>query len=103
MVMSLHSEILASLTKPGYKVKKMENHGINLSPTFNKDQDLVPWIEGQLYIEMWIRYFSNNPDIHGYVGKLSEQLCKIRMFSNPGDKIIFFCQNLIKSGSPSGT
>ena len=60
----------------------MENYGTNLSPTFNKYQDLVPWIGGHLYNETLIWYFSNNPDICGYVGKLSEQHFNVRMFSN---------------------
>ena len=56
----------------GHGLKKMENY------------------RGQLYIKMWIQYFSNNPNIHGYVGKLLEQLLKVQMFSNPEDKTIFF-------------
>ena len=67
----------------------MENLGTNLSPSFDKDQDIFPWIGGQLYIEMLIRYFSNHPDIHSYVGKLSEQSFNVQILSNPGDKIMF--------------
>ena len=68
----------------------MEDQGTNLFPSFDKDQDLVPWIGEQLYIEIWIRYFSNDPDLNGYVGKLLEQLCNVQKFSNPGEKM-FFC------------
>ena len=67
----------------------MENYGTNLSPTFDKDKDFVPWIGGQLYIEMWIQYFSNNPDKHDFVGKLMEQIFNVLMFSNPRDNIFF--------------
>ena len=44
----------------------------NLFPTFYQNQDLVSWIWGLKYIKMLVRYFSNNPDICGYVGKLEE-------------------------------
>ena len=71
----------------GTRSKKMENYRTNMSPTFNQDQDLVPWIGGQLYIEMLNLYFSNIPDICGYVEKLSEQHFNVWMCSNPGDNI----------------
>ena len=58
-------------------------------PYFNKNPDFVPWIGGQLDIEMLIRYFSNNPDICCHVGKLLKLPFKVRLFSNPGDKIVF--------------
>ena len=32
--------------------KKVENYGTNLSPTFKKNQELVPRIGEQPYIEM---------------------------------------------------
>ena len=67
----------------------MESYRTNVSPTFDKDPDLVLWIGGQLYIEIWIRHFFNNPEILDYVGKLLEQLFNIGMLSDPGDKIIF--------------
>ena len=38
---------------------------------------------------MLIWYFSNNFDIHDYVGKLPKQHCSEWLFSNPGDKILF--------------
>ena len=38
---------------------------------------------------MLIWYFSNNLDIHDYVGKLPEQHFSVWLFSNPRDKILF--------------
>ena len=43
----------------------MENYGTNLHPTFNKNQDLVPWIGEQQYFEMLVQHFSNNSDTYG--------------------------------------
>ena len=43
----------------------MENYGTNLSPIFNKNQDLVPWIKEGQYIKMLFCNFSNNADIVG--------------------------------------
>ena len=68
--------------------KRWKTTGQNLSPTFNKNQDLVPWIEGQRCIEMLVRYFSTNPDICDYDGKLPKQHFNAQMFSNPGYKIL---------------
>ena len=65
-----------------------ETNGTNLSPTFNKNQDLVPWIGEQPYVEMLVLHFSNNPDIYGHVGKLPEQHFNVWLFSNPGDNIL---------------
>ena len=45
------------------EVKK--NYKTNLSPTFNKNQGLLPWIGEQGYIEMFFQQFSNIPDICG--------------------------------------
>ena len=39
---------------------------------------------------MLIWYFSNNLDIYVYVGKLPEQHFSVLLFSNPGDKTLFF-------------
>ena len=50
----------------------MENCGINLSPTLNKNQDLVLWIGEQQNIEIFGGHFSNNLVIGGYVGKLQD-------------------------------
>ena len=58
------------LQSRGQGPKKMENYGTNLSLTFNKNQVLAPWIGKQLYIEIMVGHFSNNPDIHGYFKKL---------------------------------
>ena len=38
---------------------------------------------------MLIWYFSNNLDIYYYVGKLPNQNFNARLFSNPGDKLLF--------------
>ena len=54
----------------GEDPKKSENHGTNLAPAFNKNQDLVPWIGEEQCIEMSFWNFSNNLDICGYFGKL---------------------------------
>jgi hypothetical protein len=51
----------------------MENYAANLSRTFNKNLDLVPWIGEKPYTQMLIWYFSNNLNIYDYVGKLPEQ------------------------------
>ena len=39
---------------------------------------------------MLIWYFSNNLDMYDYVGKLPEPHFSVWLFSNPGDKILFF-------------
>ena len=54
--------------------KNMENHGTNLSPTFNDNQDLVPWIGEQQYIKMLVRNFPKDPDICGYVRKFAREI-----------------------------
>ena len=54
--------------------------------------DFVSWIEEQRYIEMLFLYFSNNPDIHGYNGKLPEQYFNVWLSFNPGDKIIILAE-----------
>ena len=74
----------------GQGPKKMENYGTNLSLTFNKNLDLVPWIGEKPYIQMLIGYFSNNLYLYDFVGKLPEQHFSVWLFSNPRDKIIFF-------------
>ena len=49
--------------------KRSENHGTNLSPSFNKNNDLVPWNGEEQGIEMLFLHFSNNTDSCVYVGK----------------------------------
>ena len=66
----------------------MEHYGTNLSPNFNKNQDLVPWIGDKRYIKMLVGHFSNNLEIGGYIGKLLEEHLNVWLFSNPGDKIL---------------
>ena len=53
------------LQSRGQGPKKMETYGTNLSPTFNKNQDLVHWIGKHQYIEIQSEILSNNSDIHG--------------------------------------
>ena len=86
----------------GTRTKMMKTQRTNPSPTFNQDQDLVPWIGGQLYIEILNMYFSNIRDISGYVGKLPEQHFNVWMCSNPMNNI-FLGEIQMKSGSWSGT
>ena len=48
--------------------KERKKYGKKLSPTFNKNQDFVSWIQEHLYIEMLIQHFPNflkNISIHG--------------------------------------
>ena len=72
----------------------MENYETNMSPTFNKNLDINPWIGGQQCFEMSVWYFSNNPDSGGYVGKLPEQHFNERMLSNPRDNILILYEIL---------
>ena len=65
-----------------------ENFGTNMFPIFNKNQDLVPWIGEEQSIEMLFWHFPNNPDICVYVRKFLLQHFSVRLFSNPGDKIL---------------
>ena len=76
------------LQSRGQSPKKRENYGIYLSLNFNKNQHLVPGIGGHRCIKILVRYFSNHPDICGYVRKLQEQHFNVRMFCKPGDKIL---------------
>ena len=78
------------LKSRGQDPKKMENYGTNLSRTFDKNLDLIPWIGELPYVQMLIWYFSNNLDIYGYVGKLPEQHFSVWLFFNPGDKTLFW-------------
>ena len=73
----------------GTRSKKDKELRTNLSLTFNKNLDLVPWIGLYSYIQMLIWYFSNNLDIYDYVGKLPEQYFSVWLLSNPGDNILF--------------
>ena len=77
----------------------MENYGTNLAPTFNKNQDLVPWIVEQKYIKMLIWHFPNNPDMR-LCWKFPKQHLNVWLFSNPGDDILFLV-NVTKQGSQS--
>ena len=71
----------------------MGNYGTNISPTFNTNQDIVPWIGIQQYIEILVWNFPNNPtDICAYVGKLPEQLLIVWLFSDPWDKILILVE-----------
>ena len=74
--------------------KKIENYGTNLSPSFNKNQDLSSWIGEQQYTEMLDGQFSNIPDVCDIVGKLLEQHFNISFFSNPGGKILILLEIL---------
>ena len=78
----------------GHDLQKMESYGANLSPTFNKNQDLVPWIGEQQYFEMLVRHFSIDFDIYNYVGKLPKQHFNVWLFSNPGEKILILVEIL---------
>ena len=42
------------LQSRGKGPKKKKNYGTNMFPTFNKNQDLLPWIGEQRYIEMLV-------------------------------------------------
>ena len=66
-------ECMVILKSRGQCPKKIDNYGTNVSHTFNKNLDLVPWIGEYPYTPMLIWYFSNNLDIYDYVGKLPEQ------------------------------
>ena len=70
--------------------KKMETYRTNLSRTFNKILDLVPWIGEQLYTQIWIWYFPNIFDIYDYVGKLPWEHFNLWLLSNPGEIFLFF-------------
>ena len=61
-------------SNPENKIKKNENCGTNLSPIFNKNRDLFPWIGKEQYIEILFWHCSNNPDICVYVGKLPNNI-----------------------------
>ena len=52
------------LKSRGQGPKKIDNYGTNLSRTFNKNLDLVPWIGEYSYTQMLILYFSYNLDIY---------------------------------------
>ena len=51
----------------GTRSKKMEKYRKNLSRTFKKNLDIVPWIGEYPYTQMLIWYFSNNFAIYEYV------------------------------------
>ena len=51
---------------------------------------------------MLIWYFSNNLDIHDYVGKLLKQQFSVWLFFNPGDNVLFllkFNESRISEGN----
>ena len=52
------------------------------------NKDLVLWIGEEQCIEILFCHFSDNPDICVHVGKLPKQHFNVRLFSNPGDKIL---------------
>ena len=72
----------------------MENYGTNLSPTFNKNYYLVPWIGEQQYIEMLVWHFSIHPEYVAMYGQLPEQHFNVWLFSNPEDNILILAKNL---------
>ena len=78
------------------------SYGKNLSRTFNKNLDLVPWNGEEPYTKMLIWYFPNNLNIYEYVGKLLEQHFSVCLYSNPGTKCLS-CWNRLKPGSQRGT
>ena len=39
-------------------------------------------------MEVLVWYFSNNPNMYGDFGKLSQQYFNVQMFSNPGGNIL---------------
>ena len=47
----------------GQGLNKIQNYRTNTSPTFNKNQDLAPWIGEQQYIKMLVPNGPNIPDI----------------------------------------
>ena len=87
-------QCIVVLQSRGQGPEKMENYGTNISPSFNKNQDLVPWIGEQQYIEMLLLLFANNPDKCCYVGKLQEHNFSVWLFSNPRDKILILVEIL---------
>ena len=78
----------------GQGLKKMENYGTNLPPTFNKNQDLVPWLKEQQSFEILVKHFSIDPDIYGYVGKFPKQRFKENLFFHPGEKFLILVEIL---------
>ena len=65
-------QYIVILQSRGKGLKKMENQGTNMSPTFNNIQGFVPCFVEQKIIKMLARRFSKNHNICGYVGKLLE-------------------------------
>ena len=66
-ILAQHLDTLLNSTGQGFL--KMENYRTNQSPTFNKNQDHVPWIGEQWHIVMLLRHFPKNPDVWGYIAK----------------------------------
>ena len=49
------------------------------------------------------QYFSIDPDLYSYVGKLPEQHFNVWSFSNSGDQFLILVKKIVKPGSQSGT
>ena len=58
----------------------------NMSLTFRKNKDHIPWIEEQRYIEMCLRQFSNNGYKCGIVDKVFKHYFNLSVFFNSGGK-----------------
>ena len=86
------SEILFNVLmffNPGEKdVLNYKTQGTNLSPTFIKNKDFLPWIGEQQYIAMYLRQFSRHADIRVTPGKLLELHFYASLLSNPGEKVL---------------
>ena len=52
-ILNQHLNVLL-FSNPRDKVNKMKNYGTNLSRTFNKNLDLVPWIGEEPFNQMLI-------------------------------------------------
>ena len=50
-------ECIIFLPSRGQDRKKSKNYGTNLPPTFNMNQDLVPWIGEEQFIEIMFWHF----------------------------------------------
>ena len=53
------------LKSRGQGQKKMEKEETNMSPSFNKNQDLVPWIGGKQCIKILVQHFPINISKYG--------------------------------------
>ena len=87
-------QCIVLLQSRGQGPKNIENYGTNLSPTFNKNKDLVPWIGEQRYLKTLVHHFSIDRDMYGYVGKLTKQNFNVRLCPNPGNKFLILVKIL---------